>query len=566
MEPEARYRALLDSEAPADLWDAAMQGEVQREYLMYKCLNRSEAEGYEDEIEPYLDFRSSTGRCALVRCSACGEQMLADYLPSKQDRANRSGIRLWRDGEKQDCRDGQKLVCPLCGAAADVEHVSGMRWGRGQEAWVVVPQLQNGILAFTEWYCTRRVYLDREIHSNEPVCCYLADTEKRKVVRCNLCRRGMGGHLYRLEGWEQTKRLVDRCGAVRKLYDRVLPDLAGTSLAKSRLWEYRDSAGQEFCPISYIRLYWKHPNAENLVAAGVGGLLSAGFEAEAERTGYYYTALTYNAPKLDFVDWKKAKPAQMLRLTKDKLRVVLQKRWSLQELKLWYKAEGRMPFAEYCNALELYGAQELARAVELDAKPLRVLRYCRKHDIAVTYLQDYWKMAAYMGCLMQDEAVRYPSDPRSAHDRVMAAQKYIHSETTYGKAFRAMTERCRGLNWVQGKICIRVAETPSELVDEGETLHHCVGGYAGNHAEGRIILFIRHTRRPERSWFTLNVDVRTKKIIQNHGYHNEHLNGRMLHIPPEVTAFVEAWEKEVLDKWVLPPEKKHKPPADAHAA
>ena len=566
MKPEARYRALLDSEAPADLWEAAMQGEVQREYLMYKCMNRSEAEGYEDEIEPYRDFRSSTGRCALVRCSACGEQMLADYLTSKPDSANRSGIRLWRDGEKQDCRDGQKLVCPLCGAAAGVEHVSGMRWGRGQDAWVVVPQLQDGILAFTEWYCTRRVYPDREIHSNTPVCCYLADTTQRKIVRCNLYRRGVGGHLYRLEGWEQTKRLVDRCGAVQKLYDRALPDLAGTSLANSRLWEYRDSAGQEFCPISYIRLYWKHPNAENLVAAGAGGLLSAGFEAEAERTGYYYTALTYNAPKLDFVDWKKAKPAQMLRLTKDKLRVVMQKRWSLQELKLWHKAEGRMPFAAYCNALELYGTQELARAVELDAKPLRVLRYCRKHDIAVMYLQDYWKMAAYMGCRMQDEAVRYPSDPRSAHDRVMAAQKYIHSETTYGKAFRAMTERCRGLNWVQGKICIRVAETPSELVDEGETLHHCVGGYAGNHTEGRIILFIRHTRRPERSWFTLNVDVRTKKIIQNHGYHNEHLNGRMLHIPPEVTAFVEAWEKEVLDKWVLPPEKKHKPPADAHAA
>ena len=566
MKPEARYRALLDSEAPADLWEAAMQGEVQREYLMYKCMNRSEAEGYEDEIEPYRDFRSSTGRCALVRCSACGEQMLADYLTSKPDSANRSGIRLWRDGEKQDCREGQELVCPLCGAAAGVEHVSGMRWGRGQDAWVVVPQLQDGILAFTEWYCTRRVYLDREIHSNTPVCCYLADTTQRKIVRCNLYRRGMGGHLYRLEGWEQTKRLVDRCGAVQKLYDRTLPDLAGTSLANSRLWEYRDSAGQEFCPISYIRLYWKHPNAENLVAAGAGGLLSAGFEAEAERTGYYYTALTYNAPKLDFVDWKKAKPAQMLRLTKDKLRVVMQKRWSLQELKLWHKAEGRMPFAAYCNALELYGTQELARAVELDAKPLRVLRYCRKHDIAVMYLQDYWKMAAYMGCRMQDEAVRYPSDPRSAHDRVMAAQKYIHSETTYGKAFRAMTERCRGLNWVQGKICIRVAETPSELVDEGETLHHCVGGYAGNHTEGRIILFIRHTRRPERSWFTLNVDVRTKKIIQNHGYHNEHLNGRMLHIPPEVTAFVEAWEKEVLDKWVLPPEKKHKPPADAHDA
>lgn len=48
-------------------------------------------------------------------------------------------------------------------------------------------------------------------------------------------------------------------------------------------------------------------------------------------------------------------------------------------------------------------------------------------------------------------------------------------------------------------------------MQEGATLKHCVGGYAKSHASGRIILFIRHERRPERSWYTLNVDLKTKK-------------------------------------------------------
>lgn len=72
----------------------------------------------------------------------------------------------------------------------------------------------------------------------------------------------------------------------------------------------------------------------------------------------------------------------------------------------------------------------------------------------------------------------------------------------------------------------------------------------------KIILFIRHTRRPERSWFTLNVDVRNKTILQNHGYGNESAHGRKLHIPKAVQDFVDLWKQEVLDKWTLPKPKK----------
>ena len=91
-------------------------------------------------------------------------------------------------------------------------------------------------------------------------------------------------------------------------------------------------------------------------------------------------------------------------------------------------------------------------------------------------------------------------------------------------------------------------------------LHHCVGGYSQSHAQGKIILFIRHSRRPDRSWYTLNIDTRTKKVIQLHGYGNEWANGKALKINKKVLAFVDDWRREVLDKWMLPqkPKKKEK--------
>lgn len=48
-----------------------------------------------------------------------------------------------------------------------------------------------------------------------------------------------------------------------------------------------------------------------------------------------------------------------------------------------------------------------------------------------------------------------------------------------------MTDRCQGLAWEHDGICIRPAASPLELIEEGNTLRHCVGGYAGTHAMGK---------------------------------------------------------------------------------
>ena len=75
-----------------------------------------------------------------------------------------------------------------------------------------------------------------------------------------------------------------------------------------------------------------------------------------------------------------------------------------------------------------------------------------------------------------------------------------------------------------------------------------MGGYGKAHLSGKLILFVRHARRPERSWFTLNIDTagRSPKRIQLHGYGNEYAHGKRLTIPQCVLDFVERWEKEIL--------------------
>lgn len=83
-------------------------------------------------------------------------------------------------------------------------------------------------------------------------------------------------------------------------------------------------------------------------------------------------------------------------------------------------------------------------------------------------------------------------------------------------------------------------------------LHHCVGGYHQKHAaETDVIFFVRRARRPERSWYTLDIrmDRDVPKEVQLHGYRNEWCDRGRLHIPQRVRDFCDRWEREVLLPW-----------------
>jgi hypothetical protein len=72
---------------------------------------------------------------------------------------------------------------------------------------------------------------------------------------------------------------------------------------------------------------------------------------------------------------------------------------------------------------------------------------------------------------------------------------------------------------ISATVYIIVPKKASEVVAEGNALHHCVGGYVGKVVNGTSnIIFIRH--RDNKSWFTLEVDPKTLEFRQCYGAHN----------------------------------------------
>ena len=78
-----------------------------------------------------------------------------------------------------------------------------------------------------------------------------------------------------------------------------------------------------------------------------------------------------------------------------------------------------------------------------------------------------------------------------------------------------------------GDLCIVVPGSTEEIIMEGRTLKHCVGGYAARHFNDQVtILFLRHKRKPDTPFVTIEIKPRSKTkeeimIRQIHGYRNE---------------------------------------------
>jgi hypothetical protein len=93
-------------------------------------------------------------------------------------------------------------------------------------------------------------------------------------------------------------------------------------------------------------------------------------------------------------------------------------------------------------------------------------------------------------------------------------------------------------------LCIVVPEDDRQIINEGKTLHHCVGGYAERHMSGATtILFLRKEKTPHRSYITIEMcGKQGNDIRQIHGYGNEHKDGKRLASPQERHgAFIDLW-------------------------
>lgn len=562
------YVSIIPTEPPADLYaELRGQGKLTEEYLMYKAIGEADAEALTDwSGECGGDFRPRTrhARPAGIWCSVCGQRGIAEYIAARRKAPRRdSGIRLeLEDMQPQEVYSGSVMYCPMCGAEVMlVGHNTA-----DNEAEIVTATVVGDCVVFTQWAVARRVrrcidHITEKVIV-QPWWAYIVDG--KRVVKLAHVRRTIGGYFYWLDQWEQLKRIGTDTVGVPYMYPAE-PCLDDTPLENAKLWEYKRQAYDRNCfaPVAYARLYLRHNNVENLITAGLGELIGSALQAHMQYNS------SGSLPRMEYINWRECKPAKMLGMAKDELRSVMSAGWSYRELEYYHKICGKLSVRDAIEAFGVWSPSTVSgigTCCENAAEMSRTLRYMVKLPDGDEHIYaDYLNMARHEVLDLTDPQVRYPAHLHAAHNRLIVAKRYADYPELRA-SFAAMTARCEGLRWARDGICIRPAETPEELVQEGRTLHHCVGGYARRHAGGQIILFIRHQRRPERSWYTLNVDVQTKKIIQNHGYKNEYVDGKRLHIPQRVQEFVAAWQREVLDKWTLPPAPKKQVDTDKRSA
>lgn len=202
-------------------------------------------------------------------------------------------------------------------------------------------------------------------------------------------------------------------------------------------------------------------------------------------------------------------------------------------------------------------AGELAETSEKN-KLMKTLNYLEREagyknlNTTFTHYRDYIGMAEAMGYDMSNGTVRYPKDLRQAHDRAVAM--FYDGETDkmkrealkkYPNIKRMKTGLEERYAYRTKKYLITAPHSAADIIEEGRSLHHCVGGdtYLDRHNRGKsYILFMRKTEEPDKSYYTIEIDPETDTIRQYYGMNDKKPDREA------VDAFLKKWKAHMAQK------------------
>lgn len=532
------YAAELPQEPPEGLipW-LQKKGKLQEHVIWYK------AAWVHDPLTGQRE------RMVELHCSACGDTMYARKIDAEGCNATYLTARFgYLDPESgHPVSNGNHVRCPMCGCSAEALHIGRCRGGHwGKESWPLTVTRVGDKLALVGWCVGKFISCE----GVESISCRKYEAyvvEEHKVVR-------LMGYISFFGHWEQRKTCLDNWGEADLVYpwDRRL--LIGSTAENSKLDLYMKAVKDPY-PVTYLRLWQRHRNIENLIMQGCGALVGAMIRDESYRYSYERAR---GIPKLPEINWKEKRPAKMLGLTGEEFRFCRQFKWTTEELQFYRlcREKGirlRLPEdLEDCKAARLHWCR---RMVEEEKAPLlRTVRYLKKQHqkdkrADGSILEDYWRTARGEGYDINDEHVLYPKDLMKAHDKVLAerrareaaqrAKERAEKNKILQDAFADRLKTLEPLAWQQGKILIRPCAVPEELDQEHKALIHCVDTYKEKHAGGKTaIFFLRRASEPDKPWYTLELKLDDFTVIQNRGKCN-------CDRTEEVEAFEKAWLEHI---------------------
>ena len=165
------------------------------------------------------------------------------------------------------------------------------------------------------------------------------------------------------------------------------------------------------------------------------------------------------------------------------------------------------------------------------------MRYKDMQDLVREY-RDYLEMCTQEHYNMKNDFVLFPKDLQKAHDVVAGRIKH-RADAKARRKFKAIYQRIGGsLDFESNGMKIICPAIPSDLIAEGQALHHCVGSYTRRVANGEsLILFLRRCEDIAKPFYT--IEVQEQEVVQLKGANNTDAT-------PEVREFMECWAREVL--------------------
>ncbi|MBQ8574798.1 MAG: PcfJ domain-containing protein [Clostridia bacterium] len=542
-------------------------------------------------MSDYEDHEKKTVKrwAAECRCTACSEEFIAGY----ENKNGLVGIKMYQGEDGQlypdyvpleyddyDCiwlNSGASANCPYCGARAEVKAKSKLTRGRLYQTLVISIETAGEYAAIVTWLVRRELNSYGYWNTTYAIPRNAVVIDEKGRLHCFRHTEIHFNNDVPIAEWKPLKGYIDPTFKKYYNYSAVChtqicgftwensADLTGTTGEKTGLQTYVEKGG--IYPTVYLKLWKKYPQLENIVKSQFFDI----FESEINYTCNQQIEYYGHGPEsieIKCLDLSEVKPHKMLHFKKNEFKHGMLTEWDWETAYMWlahhwYIAD--MSATEYDEYISLLGSEAVYM---LDGQTIdgedwfslsEVTKYLykqqRKHNLpvceGVQYLIDYREELYRQNANNLTHELLWPGNLLEAHDAIMETAAQLNDPKSY-KNFKRIAKKYKPLEWNDGELCIRVARSNQELVNEGKTLRHCVGRYGTQHlSESDVIFFVRKYRRPERSYYTLDIRMNAgePREIQLHGYGNEHhgKNKEYSHtIPQKVRDFCDRWKKEVL--------------------
>lgn len=526
-------------------------------------------------------------------CTACGERFVTGW--NKNHPNPRYGIRMYAgdDGENYDgyipenalpdvdfmtYNENDKITCPRCGGRISLIHRSRLKHGRTYQSLVTSIEVVDNYTVLMTWRVRRYIgqwdpYALDDFFEILPREALLIDGRKAYRFKHSTLPSIFSAEVQ-LGEWEPTNYYNDdltyhryydyNAGGNYKIGAAVyqnVPDLTGTTGEKTGIAEYVNGHTESLEPLvfAYFKMWRKHPNIENVVKSKWRTVLDSELRRLARNENYAYSA-KYSVAT-DLFNFGERAPHKMLGISRQSFKHSFG--WTCEDLReynFWKFTFENVTEEDFDDWLGFFEGPTLhSLAITLSDYDdgynyKKVINYLIDQEIFYDANVAAQTWVDYREMLDGGEHTYreiFPKNIIQAHDDLVERTE-AEKQSKYEAKFTELAEKYSALEWTDGDLCIRIARNEQELIDEGKVLHHCVGGYGHKHAsESDVIFFVRHYRRQERSYYTLDINM-TGSVpceVQLHGYRNElypSKHFRQSRIPQRVRDFCDRWESEIL--------------------